>query len=74
MLAALVFFLRVFLPINAWCIAAVAAVLALLFFALGGGFAKKFGSVIFAAFTVLFTVLPFLYGNLISEREDGALA
>ena len=74
MLAAAVFFLRVFLPAYAWVAAAVSAVIAVLFFALGGGFAKKAASIIFAAFTLAFTALPFIYGASVAARGYTARA
>ncbi len=74
MLASAAFFLRVFLCIDVLWVAAITAVLAILFFALGGGFAKKISCIVFAVLTVAFTVLPFLYGGLLSEKEDKALS
>jgi len=74
MLAAAVFFLRVFLPAYAWVAAAVSAVIAVLFFALGGGFSKKAASIIFAAFTLAFTALPFIYGASVAARGYTARA
>ena len=72
MLGAAVFFLRVFLPFEAWVVAAISAALAVLFFAIGGGFAKKAASMIFAVFTLAFTVLPFIYGAWVAARGDEA--
>ncbi len=72
-LAAAVFFMRVFLPVNAWLIAAVSVLIAVLFFALGGGFAKKAGSIVFAVFTLAFTALPFFYGASVASRGKNAL-
>lgn len=73
MLAASVFFLRVFLPADAWIIAAVSAAVAVWLFALGGGFAKKVGSIVFAVFVLAFTVLPFFYGAAVALRGENAL-
>ena len=73
MLAAAVFFLRVFLPAAALLIFIVSLALAVLFFALGGGFAKRAGSVVFSFFVLAFTVLPFFYGAFVSSREGKEL-
>jgi hypothetical protein len=74
MLGAAVFFLRVFLPLDAWLIAAVSAAIAVLFFVLGGGFAKRAASIIFALFVFGFTALPLLYGAHVASRGEAALA
>lgn len=74
MLGVAVFFLRVFLPLDAWLIAAVSAAIAVLFFVLGGGFAKRAASIIFALFVFGFTALPLLYGAHVASRGEAALA
>ena len=74
LLGTAVFFLRVFLPFDARLVAVAATVLAAVFFALGGGFAKKAGSIVFAVFTLAFTVLPFFYGADVALRQERALA
>ena len=72
MLSAAVFFLRVFLPIEVWCIALISAALALAFFALGGGFVRKTANIVFAVFTLLSVLTPFLYGTTVLARAEEA--
>ena len=73
MLGAVVFFLRVFLPVGAWLTAALSALIAVLFFALGGGFAKKAGNAAFAVFLLAVTLFSFFYGSSVAAREAKAL-
>ena len=73
MLGAVVFFLRVFLPVSAWLTAALSALIAVLFFALGGGFAKKAGNAAFAVFLLAVAFFSFFYGSSVAAREAKAL-
>jgi hypothetical protein len=74
MLSAAVFFLRVFLPLDVWCIALISAFLALAFFAIGGGFARKAASIVFALFTLASVIAPFLYGTAVLARAQEAIS
>lgn len=74
MLSAAVFFCRALLPLSLTYITALAAVLALAFFAIGGGFSKRWGSAVFAAALISASLLSLFYGTKTVEKSEKALA
>lgn len=75
MLGALLFFARALLPQP--CVAvmpALCAVLALAFFALGGGFCKRAGSAVFALLLAAVSCLSVFYGANTAEKITAPLA
>lgn len=75
MLSALVFFARVLMEnLHFGYIAALAAVLSLAAFALGGGFAKKWTSAVFAFLLLISSALSLFYGAKIAQRRESALS
>ncbi|MBQ8449254.1 MAG: ComEC/Rec2 family competence protein [Clostridia bacterium] len=75
LLSALVFFARVLMEnVHFGYIAALAAVLSLAAFALGGGFAKKWASAVFALFLLISSALSLFYGAKIAQKRESALA
>ena len=74
MLGAVLFFLRVLFPGLGGAYIAVAAVCALACFALGGGFRRRAGSILFAALILAASCLAVFYGAKTAEKNGTALS